>query len=118
MFKLGRIYYQGFGPTASAGRDYEMAMKWFTRITRSVWASDPKPSQMKTMLATGGYNHNKDVRQKATDYQYMVAALASGYIGKMYLRGEGVKQDFAKAYLWFSRGSARVCFFVLSIGIR
>lgn len=33
------------------------------------------------------------------------AALAAGYLGRMYLRGEGVKQDFATAKMWFDRGA-------------
>lgn len=32
------------------------------------------------------------------------AALAAGYLGRMYLRGEGVKADAATAQMWFQRG--------------
>ena len=33
------------------------------------------------------------------------AAASAGYLGRMYLRGEGVKQDFALAKMWFDRGA-------------
>lgn len=33
------------------------------------------------------------------------AAASSGYLGRMFLRGEGVKQDFALARMWFERGA-------------
>lgn len=33
------------------------------------------------------------------------AALAAGYLGRMYLRGEGVKQDAVIAKMWFERGA-------------
>ena len=33
------------------------------------------------------------------------AATAAGYLGRMYLRGEGVPQDLKLAKLWFERGA-------------
>ena len=33
------------------------------------------------------------------------AAAAAGYIGRMFLRGEGVRQDPALAKMWFERGA-------------
>jgi len=33
-----------------------------------------------------------------------LASKAAGYLGRMYLRGEGVKQDFNKARIWFRLG--------------
>lgn len=33
------------------------------------------------------------------------AVASAGYLGRMYLRGEGVKQDFAIAKMWFERGA-------------
>lgn len=30
--------------------------------------------------------------------------MAAGYLGRMYLRGEGVKQDAKVAKMWFDRG--------------
>lgn len=35
----------------------------------------------------------------------MHATLAAGYLGRMYLRGEGVKVDHALAKAWFERGA-------------
>lgn len=33
------------------------------------------------------------------------AAKSAAYLGRMYLRGEGVKQDHAMAMMWFERGA-------------
>jgi SEL1 protein len=33
-----------------------------------------------------------------------MAARAAGYLGRMYLRGDGVRQDFERAKFWFDRG--------------
>lgn len=43
---------------------------------------------------------SKDENPMHTGY----AALSAGYLGRMYLRGEGVKQDPVLAKLWFERG--------------
>lgn len=37
------------------------------------------------------------------------AALSAGMLGRMYLRGEGVKQDFVMAKMWFERGAEFGC---------
>jgi SEL1 protein len=34
------------------------------------------------------------------------AAACAGYLGRMYLRGEGVKQDITIGRMWFERGAA------------
>lgn len=34
------------------------------------------------------------------------AAASAGFIGRMYLRGEGVKADVSVAKMWFERGAA------------
>jgi SEL1 protein len=44
---------------------------------------------------------NPGVEEKTLAYAIMTA----GYLGKMYLRGEGVKQDFTIAKIWFERGA-------------
>jgi SEL1 protein len=107
MFRLGRIYYQGLGGVidADAGRDFPRALKWFTRIARGVWPRDPPGA-----LRGDVYVPEKDVKVKPAEGEVMLAAgLSAGYLGRMYLRGEGVPQDFTKALLWFSRGATQVC---------
>ncbi|KAK4105618.1 HCP-like protein [Parathielavia hyrcaniae] len=81
-FNLGRIYYEG-----QRGLDKNMAVarKYFFDVTQKYWKKgrpidNPKAGLDKT------------------------AARAAGYIGRMYLRGEGVEQNFDRAKFWFERG--------------
>ncbi|KAK4144360.1 uncharacterized protein C8A04DRAFT_27814 [Dichotomopilus funicola] len=81
-FNLGRIYYEG-----QRGLDKNMALarKYFFDVTQKYWrksraVDNPKPGLDKT------------------------AAKAAGYIGRMYMRGEGAEQNFDRAKIWFERG--------------
>ncbi|KAI5479884.1 ubiquitin-protein ligase Sel1/Ubx2 [Pseudohyphozyma bogoriensis] len=140
MFRLGRLYYQGFGGSGNGGsrsgkgrlnvgsqglrdglweggRDFYRASKWFHKVARGVWQSDGKEATTNPSLPpvkkgqpprVGHYDATKDVKQKNADDVYtMVAGLAAGYLGRMYMRGEGVRVDYAKAFLWFMRGSGQ-----------
>lgn len=135
MFRIGRIYYQGFNPigpnggfggSETGGRDFARALRWFMRIARAVWPRDPIAAYTSSahMNANPGrngqgtgngpnrqvsyhafYDEAKDVKLKVEDSKSMAAGLAAGYLGRMYLRGEGFpEQDFQKAFLWFQRG--------------
>ncbi|KAH9956533.1 hypothetical protein BC827DRAFT_1261800 [Russula dissimulans] len=100
-FRLGKIFYHGSiynapGGIASGGegvgrvpRNLERARYYFESITRKVWPSDPGDGQ-------GKHDENGPVG---------FAAPAAGYLGRMYLRGEGVRQDLKLAKLWFERGA-------------
>jgi len=100
-YRLGKIFYQG-SIYASAGgiasgsegvgaipRNYKIARHYFLLIARQVWPHDP-PNAMQV----------KD-EHKPVGY----AAASAAYLGRMYLRGEGVKADHALAKLWFERGA-------------
>ncbi|GAA5896688.1 ubiquitin ligase complex subunit HRD3 [Sporobolomyces salmoneus] len=171
MFRLGRLYYGGFGagglggtrgrkPRLSVstvgdkndglwdgGRDFGRSSRWFIRLARKVWSGDGKeamwdvnkfgPYQSTTTTGqrdprssstpskknspassttTGGgsdgklgyYDPKLDKKNEKVDEQtQMVAGLAAGYLGRMYLRGEGVNVNLQKAFLWFRRGTTR-----------
>lgn len=63
-------------------------------IARQVWPRDPiNPSQYQPAPV-------KDERQPVG-----LAASSAGFLGRMYLRGEGVKADPAVAKMWFERGA-------------
>lgn len=141
MFRIGRIYYQGFnavgvtggGMQEHGGRDFARAIRWFMRIARTVWPRDPidayinpnvgkhgiertndgklgGPSRQSPQQDLAFYDETKDVKLKVDDHLLVAAGLASGYLGRMYLRGEGFpEQDFQKAFLWFQRGVSQVC---------
>ncbi|KAH9941922.1 HCP-like protein [Amylocystis lapponica] len=105
-YRLGKIYYTGSiyaapGGIASGGdgassvpRDFHRARYYFLRIARQVWARDPSHAQPVPSTP-------KEDNPAHAGY----AALAAGYLGRMYLRGEGVKQDPLMAKLWFERGA-------------
>ncbi|KZT72333.1 HCP-like protein [Daedalea quercina L-15889] len=104
-FRLGKIFYQGSiyalpGGIASGGegasaipRDFARARYYFLRIARQVWPRD----------------HGRELSSQAIREENPTlaayAALAAGYLGRMYLRGEGVKADAATAKMWFERGA-------------
>lgn len=83
-YNLGRIYYEG---QRGLERNVDLARIYFLTVTSKYWRSkdgravdQPKPGLDK------------------------YASKAAGYIGRMWLRGEGVKQDFKNAQRWFERG--------------
>src|SRR6266540_2719102 len=100
-YRLGKIFYQGSiyaspGGIASGSegvgaitRNYKLARKYFLLITRKVWPNDPPNPLM-----------SKD-EHKPVGY----AAASAAYLGRMYLRGEGVKTDYTTAKSWFERGA-------------
>lgn len=153
QYRLGRLYYQGFGarglggarddqrrgrlqPTRlgagpadglwDGGRDFHRASKWFLRVARRLWPSDPReatwdPAQGPLVATTatksktgaapriGYFDPAKDRKNDKLDHHStLVAGLAAGYLGRMYLRGEGLPVNYAKAHLWFARGQKQV----------
>ncbi|KAH9942227.1 HCP-like protein [Epithele typhae] len=105
-YRLGKIFYQGSvypspGGIASGGdgasaipRDFHRARYYFNRIARIVWPRDPSDPR-----------RDRAAPKEEGTLQASYAALAAGYLGRMYLRGEGVKQDYAMAKMWFERGA-------------
>ncbi|AEO70498.1 7e520b0f-1dc4-4cdc-b0a4-7a68af0932e5 [Thermothielavioides terrestris] len=82
-YNLGRIYYEG---QRGLDRNVAMARKYFLDVTQKYWrknrvVDNPKPGLDKT------------------------AGKAAGFIGRMFMRGEGVEQNFDRAKFWFERGS-------------
>ncbi|KFA63019.1 hypothetical protein S40285_07241 [Stachybotrys chlorohalonatus IBT 40285] len=82
-YNLGRIYYEG---QRGLDQNFELARKYFFLVALRYWRRDgrqvenPKPEIQRT------------------------AGKAAGYIGRMYLRGDGMPQNFDKAITWFERG--------------
>ncbi|KIJ15498.1 hypothetical protein PAXINDRAFT_114636 [Paxillus involutus ATCC 200175] len=119
-YKLGKIFYQGSiyatsGGIASGsegvgriGQDFRLAQSYFLKIARQFWPRDPaNPLQ-----------HNSPTYRAEDETQAGWAPKSAGYLGRMYMRGEGVKQDFEMAMMWFERGaeySDRECYNGLGI---
>ncbi|KAJ6593532.1 HCP-like protein [Mycena capillaripes] len=105
-YRLGKIFYQGSiyssrGGVASGSegvgavpRDFDRARHYFLLIARLVWPRDP--ANPLSYTATPLKDENAPVA---------FAASSAAFIGRMYLRGEGVKADPATAKMWFERGS-------------
>jgi SEL1 protein len=84
-FTLGRLHYDG---SRTSPRDLNLAKKYFLEVARAVWPRKGKP---RTEVAPGVDK---------------LASKAAGYLGRMFLRAEGMQQDFEKARTWFRRGVA------------
>lgn len=106
-YRLGKIFYQGSiyaspGGVASGSegvgaipRNYAYARHYFLQIARQVWPHDPQnPLQYQPAPI-------KDEQHTPVGF----AAASAGYLGRMHLRGEGVKADPATAKMWFERGA-------------
>ncbi|KDN33698.1 hypothetical protein RSAG8_13207, partial [Rhizoctonia solani AG-8 WAC10335] len=97
--KLAKIYYHGSIYAGEAvgkvQRDYWRAFKYFRAVARKVWLRDNLVNPL-----LGRKELSKD-EQGALVH----AAVACAYLGKMYLRGEGVKPDARLARMWFMRGA-------------
>lgn len=106
-YKLGKIFYQGSIYATSGGigsgsegvghvgQDFSLARSYFLTIARQVWPRDPvHPLQ-----------HNVLNDKAEAVAQPGWAAKSAAYLGRMYLRGEGVKQDYEMAMMWFERGA-------------
>ncbi|KAJ6589807.1 hypothetical protein DFH09DRAFT_1140159 [Mycena vulgaris] len=102
-YRLGKIFYQGSIYSSRGGvgsgsegvgavpRDFERARHYFLLVARSVWPRDPP--------------HNPASPPKDDQAPIIFAASSAAFLGRMYLRGEGVKADPVTAKQWFERGS-------------
>ncbi len=84
-FNLGRIYYEG---QRGLERDLVLAKKYFLTVVTKYWKKDGRVV---------------DTFKPGLDKS---ASKAAGFIGRMYMRGEGVEQNFERARSWFDRGVA------------
>ena len=83
-FSLGTLHYDG---SRTMKRDFRSARKYFLAVARKYWAKD-------------GSKLTDDGRTAK------IASKAAGFLGRMFLRGEGTEQSFEKAMTWFKRGLA------------
>ncbi|KAL4937623.1 hypothetical protein BDV06DRAFT_202479 [Aspergillus oleicola] len=84
-FSLGKMHYEG---TRGLPRNYKRAMRYFKQVTKRYWNKDGSLNP----------NHPTGIEK--------LASKAAGHIGLMFLRGEGVEQNFETAYTWFKLGLA------------
>lgn len=84
-FSLAKLYYEG---SRGMRRDLNLAKMYFMEVARAYWPKKGKP------------------KQDVSPGTEKLASKAAGYLGRMFLRGEGMPQDFEKAQTWFRRGIA------------
>ena len=83
-FSLGRLHYEG---SRTMRRNLKTARAYFMTVARKYWQRDGSIREEDQGIAK-------------------IAAKAAGYIGRMFLRGESMEQNFDKALTWFNRGVA------------
>lgn len=81
-FSLGRLHYEG---SRTMKRNLKTARAYFMIVARKYWQKD---------------GSIRDEDQSVAK----IASKAAGYIGRMFLRGEGMEQSYEKALTWFRRG--------------
>lgn len=81
-FSLGRLHYDG---EKGIKRNYRTARRYFQIVARKYWDRE-----------------NKVISEDAALGR--LASKAAAYLGRLYLRGEGVEQDYARALRWFKLG--------------
>ena len=83
-FSLGRLHYEG---QRGMRRNLRTARLYFLTVARKYWRKDGSILEDDAGVAK-------------------IAGKAAGYLGRMFLRGEGMEQSFEKAIVWFKRGIA------------
>ncbi|KAF8308200.1 HCP-like protein [Clavulina sp. PMI_390] len=108
-YRLGKIYYQGSIYNAPGGiasgaesfgaipQDFLRAKAYFLKVARQVWPAQPINGMSRKAHLTK--------KEGVDEHTIVTGSWAAGYLGRMYLRGEGVKQDFKVARIWFERGA-------------
>lgn len=82
-FNLAKLNYDG---ARTSKRDLPAAKKRFLELARMYWNKDGK------------------IRANVSPVTEKLASKAAGYLGRMFLRGEGMPQSFDIARTWFRRG--------------
>lgn len=83
-FSLGLLHYEG---SRTRKRSLKTARAYFMTVARKYWQKDGSIKEEDQSIAK-------------------IASNAAGYIGRMFLRGEGMEQSYEKALTWFKRGVA------------
>ena len=82
-FGLGKLHYEG---SRQMKRDVRLAKQYFLDVARRYWTREGK------------------IRTETSLTEERVASKAAGYLGRMFLRGEGMQQSYDIARIWFKRG--------------
>lgn len=83
IFNLGRLHYDG---SRALEQNYRIAADKFFDVARRYW------------------DKNGKIRPDIEHGVDKLASRAAGFLGRMFLRGEGLEQNYAIAKVWFKRG--------------
>jgi SEL1 protein len=79
---------------AAIPKDFSQSRSYFLKVTRKVWPRDSTSNPHASKIST-------DI--EPTDFYF--AVLSAHFLGRMHLRGEGVRQDIKIAKMWFDRAA-------------
>ncbi|GMK53528.1 hypothetical protein CspeluHIS016_0101140 [Cutaneotrichosporon spelunceum] len=109
-WRLGHNYYCGsMFPHAAGGissgaeeigeipQSFDEARKYFLTVARQMWPVD--------FDANGKVGLRKQMNEERRKELNEPAMLAASFLGRMCMRGEGAKQDFKLARLWYERAA-------------
>ncbi|KAK0656602.1 hypothetical protein B0T16DRAFT_441513 [Cercophora newfieldiana] len=82
-YNLGRLYYEG---QRGLPKNFKFASQYFLMVTQKFWRK------------------NNRIVENFKPGLDKIACKAAGFLGRMHMRGEGFKQNFAVAKWWFERG--------------
>ena len=106
LFYLGSVYFLPGGISSGADevgeipQSYSKAREYFLRVARVMWPVD---------FESGGQAAPKrKMSKEQEDAVRDSAMLAAAFLGRMAMRGEGQKQEYRKARLWYERAAELV----------
>jgi SEL1 protein len=89
-------------------QSYKLASYYFTRAAHAYWGPEVPKLDPKTGGLPVGFDASWNKRKLTDEEAHLLrqpAGIAAAYLGRMYLRGEGVDQDFVMARMWLKRSS-------------
>ncbi|WVQ80103.1 hypothetical protein IAT38_002204 [Cryptococcus sp. DSM 104549] len=105
LFYHGSVYFSHSGVSAGAEgvgeipQSYSKAREYFLRVARVLWPVDFEPG------SGGKVAGRRKMSKEMEDGVREPAMVAAAFLGRMALRGEGQKPDYARARLWYERAA-------------
>jgi TPR repeat protein len=99
QYNLGMMYYQGDGVT----QDFQTAFKWFKKAAEQGHAKAQQ--NLAAMTQAGHVQADERSLAEIEKAAEQGEAEAQFNLGLMYYQGDGVTQDYQKAYEWFQKAA-------------
>jgi SEL1 protein len=101
LFYLGSVYALPGGISSGAEgvgaipQSYDKARGYFLKVARVLWPVDYDH--------LGNVAPKRKLTKESEDFIREPAMTAAAFLGRMSLRGEGVKTDYKRARMWYER---------------